>query len=187
MSRLFRFKRFLREHRDIHRMSKGIAILYGILYYIAAGFIQIRSVDSYKQLFVNEIVTTATKMRGPLLWLSVAEFQMPPFLILRLSPLNLLVMFMVMWFVYYNVGFLVVSSRFPRICQLVRNKGRIGAMFPLLLTGIGCIAPMIIMVIGLADTLASSLLLVFAWLIPISLFMLVVGIIQGLIDLHLHY
>lgn len=188
MSRYRNFKRFIKTHREIHRMAKTIAILYGVLYYVSAGYIQFSEVTGYKQLFVSNPLNIAVKMRAPFLWEAIAEFQVPPFFIIRLAPVNLLLMLLLIWLVYLNLSLFITSVRFPRVCQLTRNKGRLAALFPALLTGFSCCAPtVIIMFVGVLGAFSSTLVLIFAWLIPISILLLVIGIVQGLTSLHLHY
>ncbi len=169
-------------------MAKTIAILYGLLYYFTAGYIAFESVTKYKQVFVSNPLTSALKMRAPFLWESIAEFRIPPYFILRLSPFNIVLMLLLIYLVYLNIALFVISVRYPRVCQLTRNKGRLVALIPALFTGFSCCAPtLIIMLVGVLGAFSSTMILIFSWAIPISILLLMYGIFQGFKQLHLHY
>lgn len=188
MSRGRSLKRFMKEHREIHRIAKTIAVLYGLVYYFSAGFLRFELVKVYKQVFVPEVGGMIFKMRAPFLWESIALFEIPPFIVLYISPMNLLLMLLLMWLVYKNLILFITGIRYPRVCQLTRNKGKLAALLPALFTGFSCCAPtVLIMLAGILGGFGATLLIVFRWAIPFSIVLLVYGIVQGYKSLHLHY
>lgn len=188
MSKGRSFKKFIKEHREIHKMAKIIAIIYGIVYYISTGYLSFERIKVYDQTFAKNFLETIVDMASPFLWKPVAFFEIPPMIRLQISPINIGIMLLLTYLVYKNLLLFITSVRYPRVCQMTREKGLVFALIPTLFAGITCVAPIAaVFILNLLGIRSNVFIEMLQWAIPISLLLLIYGVHQGYQKLHLHY
>lgn len=188
MSKGRSLRRFMKEHKEIHKIAKVIAIFYGVFYYMSIGMLSFEGVKVYKQSFSDTFLESFLELRAPFVFESFAYFEIPPMIMLQVSPFNLVIMLVLIYLVYVNVVIIVIGQRYPRVCQIHRVKGHFLVMLPVLITGFIC---MVLVLVSLLDgansnSLASLITLLY-WSVPAMFLLLVYGIVQGYRSLHLHY
>lgn len=166
----------------IQKIGLILSMVYGVIYYWSAGFIQIRQGLSFDLLIVPKPLELMWQIRGPFLWEPIMQVNLPYLGSIMLAIPNSLIAILLSLLVYGNLVVVLIGLRHPNQCRLSRlNQGAsIVHLLPALFTGFACCAPTaLILWVSIFGSVSSVLLITFRWLLPLGLLLLTYGVIRG--------
>jgi hypothetical protein len=143
--------------------------IYGLLYLFAIGDLSLQgSADSFALRVAPEPFPLLFKPILPFYFEAIALIELP-FLIVLVSPLNLLLASLLSLLVGLNLAFSYLAFTQPKVCYGKPTAGILTSL-PALLAGSACCGPLILIVFGIQAS--ASLIAFFGWLIPIAALLL---------------
>lgn len=179
--RLRTVAKLIRKDAIILRTSLMVSALYGVLYYLGTGYIQINNATGLRVTVVTNWSEMIWRTRGPFLWEPIMSIDLFRLGVLISVP-NLLFGFLLVLLVFGNLSIVLLSIRHPTVCTVnTMAKGRtLTALIPALFTGFGCCAPTVIILwVSLFGSVSSLMVIAFRWLMPLGLFLLTISLIAG--------
>lgn len=149
------------------RVAGVIAALYWVLFLVA---LQDISAGGEGVRFLTVEWTRMFERTGTFTFEPIARLTLPG-LTLLISPLNMLIGFIVAALAGSNLAVTWVAFRRPKACSFNRSAGILAGV-PALLAGGACCAPALVLILGLQ--LSSLMVSVFQVLIPLSVLALLV-------------
>jgi hypothetical protein len=153
-------------------LSSALGVVYGLFYLFMLGDLDIgRSGWSWVSLGWDWQRLFA--QRGPWHFEALAGLHAGPLIIL-LSPLNLLVATLLGGLLALNLH-TALTLRAQRQCSLVASSAWSASLWPALLAGGACCAPSLLLLLGIPAL--GAFIGLFAWLLPLSLLLLVLSLV----------
>lgn len=152
---------------DARLVFVGTTLAYLLVYLFTIGDITLLSRGEFSVLVVDDLSRAFTSL-GFGRFEAIAQLRLGP-LSLLISPLNLLIAFVLSGLVGLNLALTYLGWVQPKACGLESSTGVLGAV-PALLSGAACCGPTILLVFGIQ---ASGVLITgFQFLIPVAILML---------------
>lgn len=180
MKNFIRFLSFLQQHPRIGFLSLLIGLVYGIFYYSSIGYLYIES-HAYGIITVSDFGRFLFKTRAPFLWEPTLRVYTGVGLTLDFSVFNMLITLFLIGIVFLNIALLITSINMPKICRIGSKSGTVVSMIPAFFSGFACCAPtFVILWVGVFGGVATSLLAVLRWALPLAIVLLCISAWQGL-------
>jgi hypothetical protein len=171
----------LKKEKTYRYLGLIIAWMYGLIYYWSTGYVIMSSSARFDVAILKKWQSQLFNMRAPFLWEPVMNISLPFGMSLLVSPVNVVVMALLIVLVFLNVFILILSIKKPTVCKLRNKHSGILALIPALFTGFACCAPtFIVAFIGIIGSTASIFMLFSRWALPLSILLLLFGITSGI-------
>ena len=165
---------------DSFGVAAAITVAYLVTFLWAVGDLSFRPDATATLMLVDDPLARAVERTGPASFEAVALLDTGVVRLL-VSPVNVGIGFLVAGLVGLNLGLTYLSIVQPASCGIGASSG-VFASLPALLSGTVCCGPVILIALGIQ---ASGLLLtMFAWLLPVGVFLMLVSLVYvaGKID-----
>ncbi len=180
MKNLISFLNFLKQNPSIRIPSLLTGVMYGLFYYASIGYLFIES-QSFGIITIPDFSRFIFKTRAPFLWEPTLRIYTGVGLTLDFSVFNTLIVVFLIGVAYLNIALLITSIKMPKICRVGSKSGLAASMVPAFFSGFACCAPtFVILWVGIFGGVATSVLAVLRWGLPLAILLLCLSAWQGI-------